>query len=93
MSGNVVRQQTVGFSSSLHKSIFGNVDAQKDLKVSLFGIDFSPQSLSVILYSFFVAVGLSMILLVVAVKRQIQHVNVIAHSSLVVILASLLWMW
>jgi uncharacterized protein YkwD len=93
MYGNLAREQSASFSSNLFKSIEGNVSVQKESKVSLFGLDFEPNSLATTVFGLFVGLGLTMIIVVMAVKKRVQHVNVIAHSALVVILASLLWMW
>ncbi len=58
---------------------------------SLWGKSFNPRVLEQRFYLGFAAVALLCLALAIGFKRQIQHLSLIANSSFVVILATLLW--
>lgn len=62
------------------------------VKVSWMGKIFQPKSVAEKFYLYFIAGILSSMILAIVIKRHIQHVNLIANGSFVVILASLLLM-
>lgn len=61
-------------------------------QVKFLGLSFDPKSTEQRIYLIFVAGILSSLLLAIGLKRHVQHINLIANSSLVIMLACLLFM-
>jgi hypothetical protein len=67
-------------------------DNDTSVKVSWLGKVFDPKSMEGKFYLFFIAGILTSMVLAIAIKRHVQHLGLIANSSLVAIFACLLYM-
>jgi hypothetical protein len=70
---------------------FNVLGATQSPKVSWLGRVFDPKLLEHKAYLLFMAAMLSCLVLAVAIHRHVQHLSLIANSSFVIMLASLLW--
>ncbi|MBI5530605.1 MAG: hypothetical protein HY918_03840 [Candidatus Doudnabacteria bacterium] len=91
MQDQTAQLQLADFSSDTQENynLAGTTPASY---VNFFGHTFDPKSMEKNFYLIFIAGLLSSLILAIAIKRHIQHVNLIANTSFVAILATLiLW--
>jgi len=90
MQGQSARLQLADFSSGTVQNYnLSGTTPQNFTKV--LGVSFNPKSAEGKFYLFFIAGLLTSLIIAIGVKRHIQHLSLIANSSFVVILASLLF--
>lgn len=61
-------------------------------KVSFLGFNFDPKNFETQVYLYIMAVLLATMVLAIAIKKHVQHLNLIANGSFVVMFASLMYM-
>ncbi|MCL5666464.1 MAG: CAP domain-containing protein [Patescibacteria group bacterium] len=91
MAGKTAELQLADFSSSTVKN-YNVLQTAKPDKVSWLGRAFDPKVFEQKFYLLFIAVILTSMVLAIGIRRHVQHLSLIANSSFVVILATLLWM-
>jgi hypothetical protein len=93
MKGNLAQQQAASFYSDVAQNYNPDpVPAAKNNLVHAFGVQLDPKAFESKFYLLFIAGILSALIIAIAVKRHVQHISLIANSSFVVILATLLWL-
>lgn len=92
IAGNVAAQQVASFNDTLF-SVYhpAAAAATEQVQYQVLGKNLSLSTLEKEFYLFVTLIILAALLIAIAVKKHIQHINLIAHSSLVVILAIMLW--
>jgi uncharacterized protein YkwD len=90
INGQVAGTRVASFASDI-TTVFAAPQKDMAKKASLFGIEIDPNALLNRFYLLFIAGLLSTIILAIAIKRHVQHVHMIANSSFVAIIATLLW--
>lgn len=91
IAGQEAKHQLASFTPNLQDTYnpFGHVRGEQ---IQLLGKTFEPKLLESKFYLLFVAVILSCLVIAIAVHRHVQHPQLVANSSFVVILAMLLWL-
>ncbi len=93
INGNEKISQVAEFSSSTQKNFQPNVTGSvAGISVKFLGKVFNPKIFEQKFYLIFIAALLTCLILAISIHRHIQHLGLIANSSFVVILATLLWM-
>jgi uncharacterized protein YkwD len=90
MQGNLAKEQAANFSNGFQNN-YNWLDAATSRVVSAFGIRFDPKQVEQNAYLLFIAVILTSLVLAIAIRRHVQHLNLVAHSAFVVVLALLLF--
>jgi len=91
ISGNSQTSRVAEFSGNTASNY--NFSPQvKSARVQLGGISFNPTAAEKNFYLIFLAVMALSLILALAVKRRVLHVNVVLNGSLVMVLALVLWM-
>ncbi len=88
-SGHITLKQVAGFASSIQKN-YNALGEQTQNLVNYFGIHINPQQFQQVFYSLFIAALLFVLMVAIAIRPRIQYLSMIAHTSVVVILATLL---
>ncbi len=91
MAGNSRQAGVVSFAPSL-ESNYQFLGAVKGATINIFGATFDPKVFEQKFYLLMIAGLLACMILAIAIKRHIQHLSLVANSSFVVALATLLWM-
>lgn len=91
MQGQKAHIELANFSPSLSEN-YNLLAAQKNPQIKIFGWQFDPRTFVQRFYLFFIAGILSALVLAIAVRRHVQHLNLVANTSFVAILACLLWL-
>lgn len=91
MPGSTVHKQLADFSNTTVKNYHVTPLNEPAPKVSFMGRIFDPKLAEQKLYLFFIAGILASLILAIGIKRHVQHLNLIANTSLVAIFATLLW--
>jgi len=92
LRGNTKNVQLANFNSSIvnNFNVLGTSTAES--KVSFLGQVFSTKAFEQKFYLWFAVLILFSMVLAIGIQRRVQHLALITNSSLVVILAMLLWM-
>lgn len=88
MRGQNVQQFAAAFASDI-QSNYNALGIVKGDSVKLFGYEFNPKASESKFYAILIAVLLSSLVLAIGLKRHVQHISLIANTSLVIILAVL----
>jgi hypothetical protein len=92
MSGQVVQQKLASFAPDFETAFQQALPGQvAGASTRMLGITFNPNEAEYRFYGFFLAGMLSAMALAIGLKRHIQHIGLIANTSFVAILATLLW--
>ena len=75
--------------SSINNYNLGQKPSQA--QVSFMGLTFSPKDFENKFYLVFISGLLASLILAIAIKKHIQHVVLVANSSFVIMLATMLW--
>lgn len=91
IQGNDQQTQMAYFSHSIaaNYNILGAADPPQ---ASFLGKIFNPQTFGQNFYLLFATLMLVSLLLAIAIRRHVQHVSLVFNSSLVIVLAMMLWL-
>jgi hypothetical protein len=91
IQGNDQQTQIAYFSHSIadNYNILGAADPPR---ASFLGKIFNPQAFEQNFYLLFMALMLVSLILAIAIHRHVQHLSLVANSSLVIVLAAMLWL-
>lgn len=88
-SGNSTFQQIAGFANSIQKN-YNALSQNTDTLVNYFGVHLNTRQFQQTFYSLFIAALRFLLMLAIAIRPRIQYLSMVAHTSVVVILATLL---
>jgi len=91
IKGSSVEKQLADFSNATVNNYHVTSLDQPVTNVSFMGKVFDPKMFEQKFYLLFIAGLLSSLVLAIGIKRHIQHLNLIANTSLVAVFATLLW--
>ncbi len=85
-AGKSITKEIASFAPDLERSIVPNGVVKGD-SVNLFGYSLNLKNTESKFYLIFVALILTLLVIAIAVKRHVQHINLIANTSFVTVLA------
>jgi len=92
IKGTVIVEQIAGFSNAIadnyRMNVGGSVHGES---VKIFGRTFQPKVLEHNFYLLFIATLLTCLAIAIGVHRHVQHVQLVANTSFVAVLALLMW--
>ncbi len=88
--GNSQNIQVADFAASTPAN-YSLMPQAKNNQISLFGLQFDPQAAEQRFYAIFIAAMLTCLIVAIAVKRRVQHVNLVANAAFMVLLACIFW--
>jgi hypothetical protein len=91
MQGHTQQAGVASFAPSV-QSNYQFLGSVKGATINVLGTQIDPKAFEYKFYLIMIAGLLSCMVLAIAVKKHIQHLSLVANSSFVVILATLLWM-
>ncbi len=88
--GNTALGQVAGFADSIQKN-YNALGQKAESVVSFFGTSLNLGRFQQTFYSLSIAGLLFVLMIAIAVRPRIQYLTMVAHTSVVVVLATLLW--
>lgn len=87
-----VVQEAATFKPSVHAAFSENAELTQPVTVKVFGKSINVPLVEDKFYLLFIAVILTILVIGIAVKKHIQHVDLVANTAFVVIMATLFWL-
>jgi len=89
-AGQVTLRQLAGFTDSIQKNYHALAETANNV-VNFFGMNLNLKQFQQTFYSLFIAAILFIFMLAIAIRPRLQYWGMLAHTSVVVLLATLLW--
>jgi hypothetical protein len=89
-NGQTVLEQVAGFANSIQKN-YNSLSQNAATAVNFFGAHVNLGRFQQTFYSLSIAALLFVLMVAIAVRPRIQYLAMVAHASVVVLLATLLW--
>ncbi len=89
-SGHTKQLQLASFSATAVKNYSPYHGSQETL-INLFGFHLNPTAFQQTFFSLQIALLLGVLTIAIAIRPKIQHVSLIGHTAVVIMLASILW--
>jgi hypothetical protein len=91
INGTVAGTKIATFAADAQQNYAGSSSKQSGKKINFFGKIVDLDNVTSKFYMLVIAGILSSMILAIAIRKHVQHVHMIANSSFVAIMATLLW--